>query len=139
MTDEDVVKQALLREKMLAIGVPIGYRYLVLEYSGSGDSGGVDDYRLLKEDSVEVFEDDYDINTYTNQLNGIKVWDYFESIIDDQLNNLPDWWNNDGGGGEALLDLYTGKFFAKHYVRIVETEDSDHSNDLFDSLLKEFE
>jgi hypothetical protein len=137
MKDEDVTKHAIIKDTLAQLGIPKDYRYLLIEYSGSGDSGGIDDYRLLKKDDVEFFEEDlsFDVHTYNNSIKGDVAFNRFEDLIYSELDSLPDWWNNEGGGGTAILDMYDGKIICKHYIRIVDTEDSNHITELFEQML----
>lgn len=104
-----------------------GFDYIKIHYSGSGDSGGIDEVYLLptgcvtiKDEEVED-ESSYDDCSYPDSdLKDIIT----NKAYDEILNTADDWWNNDGGGGTLYISTLDGSYHGDHYVNIVETIDS---------------
>ena len=79
-------------------------------YSGSGDDGGIDDVIFTPE------------GAFNSDL-GEQVKEYAYSEID----GLPDWINNAGGGGTMTIDVEEGTVTAEHYRNIESRDYSSHS------------
>lgn len=103
-----------------------GYDYIKITYSGSGDSGCIDDVHLIKkgliniEDGVVDDESDYNNDYPKHDLKELienKAYKYV-------LNDADDWYNNDGGGGTLYISTLDGSYHSDHYVNITETIDS---------------
>jgi hypothetical protein len=96
----------------------LGVEQIVVEYSGSGDSGDIDnsDYISKTNGSIDV----------PNDINDIVI-DYIHSKI---LDTFSDWYNNEGGGGTLLIEVPSGKWNSDHYVNIITTEEESYSGDI---------
>jgi hypothetical protein len=111
--------RAQLREKLLAEILINGENEdhsstLVLEFSGSGDSGSADN----------SFDDDH-LNHFMMHLMNTKV--------------TGDWYNNDGGGGTITWDLHEDEILIESYYNVQEQVsfssvkiDKDNQEDTFD-------
>ena len=91
-----------------------------IEYSGSGDSGEIDDITYYnKAGEVVEIEGEYeDVHE--------KVRDYADNI----LSNIEDWWNNDGGYGILNLFITENTYSIENHIYITDTEDYFHEGDL---------
>ena len=110
-------------------------------YSGGGDSGDIDDvvYTRTKEAS---FDDIMNLNGYgedvlylqnlDNEL-ADKIRDFASEKI---LNDLEDWWNNDGGYGTMLIKIPSGKYEINNMIYITDTEEFEHDGDLISKTLE---
>jgi len=82
---------------------------VVVEYSGSGDSGSIDSIRATTARGKEI--------TIPEQL---------EKLIDqwswDKVIPNTGWWNNDGGFGTVTIDLKTYEAVCEHSDRTGDTE-----------------
>jgi hypothetical protein len=91
-----------------------GVKYVWCYYSGSGDSGGIDEYSFFGEGADVDFNIDNSCFTITDQSerlsldNESSLWNLLENKFYDTLQNVEDWYNNDGGYGEVLLSVDTG-------------------------------
>ena len=119
----------------------LGVTGIKIFYSGSGDSGDIDDivYTTTKEAS---FDDIMNLNSYgENYLNlqtlddelADKIKDFASEKI---LNDLEDWWNNDGGYGTMLIKIPSGKYEINNMIYITDTEEFEHDGDLISKTLK---
>jgi hypothetical protein len=91
-----------------------------IQYSGSGDSGEIDDITYYnKAGEVVEIEGEYeDVHE--------KVRDYADNI----LSNIEDWWNNDGGYGILNLFITENTYSIENHIYITDTEDYFHEGDL---------
>ena len=109
-----------------------GVHYIGCHYSGSGDSGdietiksfGPDFTKKWKEGDIEIGwgeegEVDYslpnDVDTFINDL-----------FYSKHLNNIEDWWNNDGGYGSMIMCTGTGEFKNMNNCYYTQTETFYH-------------
>jgi hypothetical protein len=46
------------------------------------------------------------------------------------LNEIEDWWNNEGGYGTLCIMVPSGKYIINNHIRITDTEDYFHDGDL---------
>jgi len=92
-----------------------GYNQLKVYYSGSGDSGAIDDiYVLNNTNSIPIDIDSINIENMIENTDFIKEWLY--EIIDEATENM-DWWNNEGGCGNIIINLNTFELISYHSQR----------------------
>jgi hypothetical protein len=119
----------------------LGVTGIKIFYSGSGDSGDIDDivYTTTKEAS---FDDIMNLNSYGENLLNLqtlddeladKIKDFASEKI---LNNLEDWWNNDGGYGTMLIKIPSGKYEINNMIYVTDTEEFEHDGDLISKTLE---
>ena len=119
----------------------LGVTGIKIFYSGSGDSGDIDDvvYTRTKEAS---FDDINTLSSYGENSLYLKELDYDlkDEISDfaDQkiLNDIEDWWNNDGGYGTMLIKIPSGKYEINNIIYITDTEDFHHVGNLINQSLE---
>ena len=94
----------------------LGITRLAAEYSGSGDSGGID--------SV------YGNNSETDYIPLEDFHDRVENLMYEILSTRYDydWYNNDGGNGVIYFDINTLEYDVKGYV--LETREAFQSGEL---------
>ena len=110
-------------------------------YSGGGDSGDIDDvvYTRTKEAS---FDDINTLSSYGESSLYLKELDYdLKDEISDFanekiLNDIEDWWNNDGGYGTMLIKIPSGKYQINNMIYTTDTEDFHHVGDLINKTLE---
>ena len=90
---------------------------IVFEYEGSGDDGAIDDVcyfdSLDKTIVLSNFDDDI-----VNEINDIQ--EILEEKVDDILENVSDWYNNEGGHGTVTIYTDTGNYEVNNNIRIVD-------------------
>jgi hypothetical protein len=113
----------------------LGITGVKVKYDGGGDSGAIEwiGYTTEKCDTPEDVNDninDWD-NEYTlTNLDG-NLYYQIESFADEKLlNDIEDWWNNEGGFGDLCICVPSGKYIINNHVRVTETEDFFHDGDL---------
>jgi len=106
-----------------------------VKYDGSGDSGAIDWIGYTAE-PCETPEDVNDnINNWEGEANLANIDKELHTQIEDFaqetiLNDIEDWWNNDGGFGELCICVPSGKYIINNHIRITDTEEYFHDGDL---------
>ena len=119
----------------------LGVTGIKIFYSGSGDSGDIDDvvYTTTKEVNFN------DINNLTNYgENALYLTNLDHDLKDDItafasskiLDEIEDWWNNDGGYGAMLIKIPSGKYEINNIIYVTDTEDFHHVGDLINKTLE---
>ena len=117
-----------------------GVTGLLVTYSGGGDSGAIDDIVYTTEkldENDEIALDHIDsIDTYTPGAKYLRALSYGmnddlrDFVINYLLDDIEDWWNNDGGYGKVSILVPSGKYKISNSVYISHTEDYTHEGDL---------
>jgi hypothetical protein len=120
----------------------LGITGVKVKYDGGGDSGAIEwiGYTNKPCETPEDVNDkvnDWD-NEYTlTNLDG-DLYYQIESFVDEKLlNDIEDWWNNEGGFGDLCICVPSGKYIINNHVRITETEDYFHDGDLLSKTEEE--
>lgn len=118
-----------------------GVTGIKIYYAGGGDSGAIEDVvyttEVLDKDEDAAFEIISDLPTYglekapdlkdlDSGLNS-DISDFAEEAI---LNDIEDWWNNDGGNGTMSIMVPSGKYKINNTIYITESVDFFHEGDL---------
>ena len=112
-----------------------------VKYDGGGDSGAIEwiGYTTEKCDTPQDVNnniDDWDNDANLAELDSsaYSLIEYFaqETI----LNNIEDWWNNEGGFGELCICIPSGKYIINSKVRIIDYEEFFHDGNLIDKTLE---
>ena len=109
-------------------------------YEGGGDSGAIE--RIVYSQTPNMtWEDIMHIDVWgdTPQLDKLNTSLY--SILKDFaqekiLNDIEDWWNNEGGFGELCICIPSGKYIINNNVNISNTEEFFHEGSLIDKSLE---
>ena len=119
----------------------LGVTGLKIFSSGSGDSGDIDDivYTTTKDvtfDDINYLssygEDLLNLQTLDDELSD-KIRDFASEKI---LNDLEDWWNNDGGYGTMLIKIPSGQYEISNIIYVTDTEEFQHDGDLINKTLE---
>ena len=123
----------------------MGINFLHVEYAGGGDSGCIETITPYSEARVDYDEDGFieDVGDLRNEIivdeDLKKMLDSIENeIFIEILNNIEDWWNNEGGYGDMYVDLTTGSYMIYNHQYgeadyDEETEEYDYDNQSVDS------
>jgi hypothetical protein len=113
----------------------IGITGIKVKYDGAGDSGAIEWIGYTKE-PCETPEDvidrvnDWD-NEYTLTNLDVGLYSLVEDFVQSKLlDDIEDWWNNEGGWGDVGICVPSGKYVINNHIRITETEDYFHDGDL---------
>jgi len=108
-------------------------------YDGAGDSGAIEWIGYTKE-PCETPEDVNDnVNDWENDWVLAKIsadaHNTIENFAQDKLlDEIEDWWNNEGGWGELCICVPSGKYIINNHIRITETEDYFYDGNLLDKV-----
>jgi hypothetical protein len=115
----------------------MGITGIKVHYNGGGDSGAIERIGYTKsncttpeevDDEIDVWDDD--ISLYKLDLG---VYSLIENFAQDKiLDDIEDWWNNEGGFGDLCICVPSGKYIVNNHINIVETEDYFHDGDLLE-------
>jgi hypothetical protein len=102
-------------------------------YDGGGDSGYI-------EEIVGYSEKDLDLETLEDRSMWAQV-DYVslknESLIEDfvysMVEDIEDWWNNEGGYGYINILVPSGEYSIENFIRRTETDCYNHTGNLIEN------
>ena len=118
----------------------LGVTGIKIIYSGGGDSGAIDDIIYTTEE-VTFLEDLENLDQYSeNVLNLRDLSTSLYSDIEDfatskLLDNIEDWWNNEGGYGTVLITIPSGNYKINNNIYFTETETYNHNGNLINQSL----
>jgi hypothetical protein len=106
----------------------LGITAIRISYSGSGDDGSIDEV-LATKDNADDFEDVYSLDFFEeiDSENRTIIADW---CVEKLLNDIEDWWNNDGGYGYLYIKIPSGEYKIENNIQYVET--FNHSGKILD-------
>ena len=119
----------------------LGITGIKVRYEGSGDSGAIEQIAYTHnscetpkdvDNEIDVWDHDYDLEKLDSVLYH-EIYHFAENKI---LDDIEDWWNNDGGFGELCICIPSGKYMINNHVRISNTEEFFHEGSLIDKTLE---
>ena len=123
----------------------LGVTGVQIYYEGSGDSGCIEDVLYttdkLPEDEVDAFDKIRSLNNwqqdakYLRNLDSGLSSDIEDFATDKILDDLENWWNDEGGYGTMCILVPSGKYDIMNNVRITEVETYQHVGNLIDQSL----
>jgi hypothetical protein len=123
----------------------LGVTGVKVTYEGSGDSGAIENVvyttEKMDEDEENAFSDLSDIIVWGKDIMDLKDLDSglasdIENFVEEQLlNDIEDWWNNEGGYGTVCILIPSGKYKIVNEVRITEIETYYHDGSLVNKTL----
>ncbi len=119
----------------------LGVTGIKIFYSGGGDSGDIDDVVYTTTKKV-TFYDIMNLSTYGEgilhlaTLDGELRDDLIDFANEKILNDLEDWWNNDGGYGVMIIKIPSGQYEIHNTIYITDTEEFEHDGDLISKSLE---
>ena len=118
----------------------LGVTGVLAIYSGGGDSGAIDDILYTTEkldgDDDWALDEIDDMDAYSVDAKFLRALD--QNLNDDLndflsqyiLDEIEDWWNNDGGYGKMSILVPSGKYKINNSVYYTQTEEYFHKGDL---------
>jgi hypothetical protein len=123
----------------------LGVTGVKVQYEGSGDSGAIENvvYTMDKmvEDEEDAFDDINDIYVWNQDVLHLQDLDSglssdIANFVEEQLlNDIEDWWNNDGGSGAVCILVPSGKYKIFNDIRITQVESYFHEGSLIEKTL----
>jgi len=115
----------------------LGVTGIKVKYDGGGDSGAIEwiGYTTEKCDTPEDVNDN--IDDWENDSNlatlDSSAYAFIEDFAQEKLlNDIEDWWNNEGGFGDLSICVPSGKYMIDNNVRYYETKDYQHEGSLIE-------
>jgi hypothetical protein len=113
----------------------IGITGVFISYEGSGDSGNIEAITYTKEeihditDLEVIYDNGIEFNNNLDNQSGLKN-EIENFAYDALLNDIEDWYNNDGGFGYVILHVQTGDYQIFNSVRYYQTKEYIHTGKL---------
>jgi hypothetical protein len=106
-----------------------GFEFIKISYSGSGDSGAIDEVELIPTGFMSIKDNRVEWNKNNKEAEYGEPTEELKSIIEERaykyvLNSADDWYNNEGGGGTLYISTMDGQFHCDHYTYEQITHDS---------------
>lgn len=118
----------------------LGVTGVKVSYEGGGDSGAVEwigyttepcetpnhvEDNIMAWDAPSLAELDSSAHTLIEDFATTKL-----------LDNIEDWWNNEGGYGELSICIPSGEYMISNNVRVVHSENYTHDGNLIKKSLE---
>jgi|LakMenE01Jun11ns_1017448.scaffolds.fasta_scaffold9607652_2 hypothetical protein len=123
----------------------LGVTGIKVQYEGGGDSGAIEGvvYTIQKlhedeESAFDLIDELYIWGTEAMKLEDLDsgLASDIEHFVEEKLlNDIEDWWNNDGGSGSVCIIVASGKYKIINDVRYTQTETYIHEGALVDKTL----
>jgi hypothetical protein len=113
----------------------LGVTGIKVHYDGGGDSGAIES--IVYTDTEDANFSDIDlVSVWNEDKNLAKLNSSAYSTIQNfaheaLLDNIEDWWNNEGGYGDLLIRVPSGEYLINNNVRIMGIEEFIHEGNLF--------
>ena len=111
----------------------LGVTGIRINYEGSGDSGCIEEMLYTDEEGISMEDvqnlpwDAKNLRELSNELaNNIENFAHAQ-ILDD----IEDWWNNDGGSGTMAILVPSGAYTIENNIRRTEYDEFFHEGNLF--------
>jgi len=118
----------------------IGITGIKVNYDGGGDSGAIEWIGFTKKKCETPEEVDDYIDNWSGDANlkNIVQSDYslVEDFAYDILNEIEDWWNDEGGFGSFCFLVPSGKYIINNSVRITNTQHFFHDGNLLTKIVE---
>jgi len=115
----------------------MGITGIKVHYDGGGDSGAIEWIGYTKEkcdtpEDVNDYIDNWDNYSTLTELDS-SAYSLIEDFAQERiLNDIEDWWNNEGGFGDLSICVPSGKYIINNSIRITETENYFHDGSLLE-------
>lgn len=100
-----------------------GVHIIKIEYSGGGDSGAIDQITYYDKNHDEL-----------NIIPDASLVDAIEKFAYVKLNDIEDWWNNEGGSGEMDINIDNLTYNINNEIRYTEHKSYNHNGNLSELL-----
>jgi len=117
----------------------MGVTGIKVHYNGGGDSGAIERIGYTKSDCATPEDVDDEVDTWDAESNLMDLDGRAYSLIEDFaqdtiLDDIEDWWNNEGGFGDLCICVPSGKYIVNNHINITETEDYFHDGSLLEKV-----
>lgn len=118
-------KNKLTWQRALIILKDSGVKKILITYAGGGDEGQIDGLTYFDKEDDEIKHE----NVHIDHVD-------LQDLCYPALEDIEDWYNNDGGYGEYTIDLETMKYDIVNNVNYMSQQTYNHNGSL-KKLMKE--
>jgi hypothetical protein len=123
-----------------------GITGIKVHYAGSGDSGSIEEIvytteKLNSEDEEHAFTEIGNMYLYGENTDSLEVLNSSlyarlqDFLYQNVLNDIEDWYNNDGGDGYVYIMIPSGKYKIENTVYYTSSETYIHEGGLINNTL----
>ena len=130
-----------LKMQTLLLGLTdFGITGINVYYEGSGDSGAIESISYSKEPNID-FDEIMHIDIYgglddLRVLDSVIYHDLEDFAKNHILDDIEDWWNNDGGYGYLCIKVPSGEYTIFNKINVMSIEEFEHEGGLIDKTLE---
>ena len=115
----------------------LGVTGIKVIYDGGGDSGAIEWIGYTNKpcetpEDVDDVVEDWENDWLLAKISADAYTAIEEFAQNKLLDEIEDWWNNDGGWGELCICVPSGKYIINNHIRITVSEDYFHDGSLLD-------
>jgi hypothetical protein len=111
----------------------LGVTGIRINYEGGGDSGCIEDIMYTDKEGVSLEEvqnlpwDSKDLRKLSSEFS-TNIENF---TIDTILDDIEDWWNNEGGSGTLAILVPSGEYNVENNIRRIDYDEFFHEGNLF--------
>jgi hypothetical protein len=111
----------------------LGVTGIRINYEGGGDSGCIEDIMYTDKEGVSLDEvqnlpwDSKDLRKLSSEFS-TNIENF---TIDTILDDIEDWWNNEGGNGTLAILVPSGEYNVENNIRRIDYDEFFHEGNLF--------
>jgi hypothetical protein len=111
----------------------LGVTGIRINYEGGGDSGCIEDIMYTDKEGVSLEEvqnlpwDSKDLRKLSSEFS-TNIENF---TIDTILDDIEDWWNNEGGNGTLAILVPSGEYNVENNIRRIDYDEFFHEGNLF--------
>jgi hypothetical protein len=118
----------------------LGITGINVYYEGGGDDGAIEHICYSKEPNID-FDEIMDIDIYGGSddlrvLDSVIYHDLEHFAQNHILDDIEDWWNNDGGYGYLCIKVPSGEYTIFNKINVMNIEEFEHEGGLINKTLK---
>ncbi len=113
----------------------MGITGILIRYDGSGDSGQIEEIQYCTEpiDAIEDVEDNVHYESPELSVLSSDLKSRIEDFTSDKLlENIEDWYNNEGGYGTVSIMIPSGQYSIDNNIRVIDYENYTHEGNLIE-------
>jgi hypothetical protein len=115
----------------------LGVTGIKVHYDGGGDSGAIEGISYTTESCETPDDVDEKVEIGWGSENNLadldqEAYKAIETFAYKILDDIEDWWNNEGGFGDLSICVPSGKYMIDNNVRYYETKDYQHEGSLIE-------
>ena len=115
----------------------LGIKGIKVKYDGGGDSGAIEWIGFTHKpcensDDIDTHIEDWDSNFNLTNLDSDLYYEVEHFAESKLLDDIEDWWNNEGGWGDLYMCIPSGKYEIINNIRVTDHETFNHEGSILD-------